>query len=237
MQGLIKRLDWDSQFFGFEVGVAYSFPNNFNSLDVKNLFRLIYFLINPTDEKSRLNAQKHGAVLMDTKVTYALNIDNIETPAITFIPDNKVIEYNEKTVHSALYDLAFQSGEFSRFKKDEKLPKGSFLRMYSHWIERSVSGDIACKIFVIKTDNNIVAFATLSIENSKAKIGLFAVDKNFQGRKLGKNLMNYIILFCKKQKLAILEVPTQKENIGACKFYESIGFKMSESLLIYHFWI
>ncbi len=236
MQELIKRLDWDSKFFGFEVGMAHTFHQNFKSFEGNEQYKLIYFFINPADNESKLNAEKNGAILMDTKVTYALNIYKTETPTLNLANDSIVVEYNEPTVSPALYDLAFQSGEFSRFKRDRRLPEDSFSRMYSLWVDRSVSGDIASKVFVIKTDNNIVAFATLAIEKSKAKIGLFAVDKNYQGRKLGKNLINHIILFCKGQSIAILEVPTQKENIGACKFYEACGFTATSFLFEFHYW-
>jgi dTDP-4-amino-4,6-dideoxy-D-galactose acyltransferase len=34
-----------------------------------------------------------------------------------------------------------------------------------------------------------------------------------------------------------LEVPTQLDNIQACRFYEKCGFQIKEIKNIYHFWL
>jgi dTDP-4-amino-4,6-dideoxy-D-galactose acyltransferase len=133
-----EHLDWDSQFFGIEISKIY--VNNYDIDVIKNSVRssidsgakLIYLII-PAEIDKKMIYSSH---LIDDKVVYTKEIGN------TGQFDNKISQYNATNVNEELYELAFESGKYSRFKLDKNLPSGSFEKLYSLWIERSVKGEI-----------------------------------------------------------------------------------------------
>jgi dTDP-4-amino-4,6-dideoxy-D-galactose acyltransferase len=235
----IKHLDWDSRFFGFQVGSAVTFPDDngwLASLKNENL-RLVYFLIDPEDTSSLINAENYGAIRVDTKINYSLDLSKNHA-IFPDVPEGLEVEaYEKDEVEPKLFDLAFQSGEYSRFRLDHNIPEQKFIDLYSLWIARSVKHEMADQVLVVRSEKEIAAMATLSVDLLKARIGLFAVDRVYQGRKIGKLLMNHLVNNCTGQGLSFLDVPTQQENKAACRFYEACGFLPVKTTCIFHLWL
>ena len=76
MKNLIKKLDWDSSFFGYEVGKVILDKDNFRKEEFKKKaidYKLVYVYSNEIvdDEKFKL---------VDEKVTFFQGIKNIDFP-------------------------------------------------------------------------------------------------------------------------------------------------------------
>jgi dTDP-4-amino-4,6-dideoxy-D-galactose acyltransferase len=235
----VRYLDWDSQFFGFKVGASNKFPNcvELSELLKKDKYRLIYFQIDPNDGKSANEADKQGALLVDTKILYELDLRNGVTPFTTYLPEITVDELEDSNPDSNLYELAFQSGEYSRFRTDQNFPPQSFTKLYRQWIDRSLNREIASHVIVARFGEQFVGFSTLNIVGSTAKIGLFSVDKRFRNKKIGKAIISYIIQLLDSKLITSLEVTTQNQNRIACLFYESCGFTKRKTVWVYHLWL
>jgi dTDP-4-amino-4,6-dideoxy-D-galactose acyltransferase len=239
MSESVRYLDWDSQFFGFRVGTSNQCPNEmeFSELLKKEKYRLIYFYIGLNDSKSANEAEKQGAVLVDTKVLYELDLRNRIVPPEVYPPTIKISELEDRSPDPNLYELAFQSGEYSRFRTDQNFPPQSFTKLYRQWIDRSLNREIASQVIVARLRKQIVGFSTLNIEGSVAKIGLFSVDRHFRNKKIGKSIISYIIQFSNSKFINSLEVTTQTQNRIACLFYEACGFTAIKTEKIYHLWL
>ena len=85
-------------------------------------------------------------------------------------------------------------------------------------------------------NENILAFVTFKIKDNLAQIGLIAVSPNSQGKGLGKNILLKVENYCFQNNIKTLLIPTQLENVIACNFYSKMGYKISEKIVVKHFW-
>jgi ribosomal protein S18 acetylase RimI-like enzyme len=74
-----------------------------------------------------------------------------------------------------------------------------------------------------------LGFVTLKLNDKYGQIGLIAVDKSHRGKSIGKKLIFAGINLVKSKGIKNLQVPTQKSNTGACRFYLNIGFEEIEN--------
>ncbi|OQB29176.1 MAG: dTDP-fucosamine acetyltransferase [Bacteroidetes bacterium ADurb.Bin174] len=233
----LEHLSWDSNFFDIKVGriTLNCSENDIQALleDAKNRnYQLVYVFTNKETELTSDVLNWWSGKLVDRKIIYKKDISsNIKEESL-------ILSYSRAEINDELLHLAYLSGQFSRFRLDKKFPEGSFERMYKEWLKKSVSGELADKVFVAKEAGKIVGFVTLKInKNNGGNIGLIAVDKNVQGKGLGTQLINACENYLNNNFIKILRVPAQLENFQACRFYEKYGFKEDNITNIYHFWI
>lgn len=243
---MIQWLSWDTEFFGFQTG-----KENIADLEklgleeakaLANGYRLVY-LFCPLDPQGDLEvpthisafAQRLGAKAVDTKVVFG-GIPAEPEPGITFF--DGVEEWQPDMGKGKLYDLAFQSGEYSRYKTDHRFPKGTFEKMYRIWVDNSLNGEFAQKVFVIRIEKEMAGFATLNFNTPFAgTIGLIAVDPAFRGQKIGSRLMAAAMEHTRRAGYPNFRVATQLENQSACDFYKKLGLKIVEAVKVYHWWL
>ena len=75
------------------------------------------------------------------------------------------------------------------------------------------------------------------MKDTRADIGLLAVDEEARGKSIGKLLMHAAFIKCRDLGYKEVQVVTQKANATACAFYEKLGFRIEKVENIYHFWI
>ena len=219
---MIEELAWDSNFFGYRIGKVE--VNKVNSFDLKKLkkasFDLIYIF-----SKIKL-PNEFDSLLVDEKITFQ---------KITFEKTkNKKIKIFDKNIHSylELLDLAFQSGHESRFLKDSFFGIDAFKKLYKKWVDNSFKSK-NCKVLVYLYQNKIVGFVIYKKLDDLNIIELIAVDHQYRGKNIGKELINAVEFYTGPNQM--LKVATQKVNIGACNFYKKNNFKKCKLSYIYHY--
>lgn len=224
----ISYLHWDSDFFGFSVARIDVGDANETTVarQIERLqndgVHLIYIF-----SKRLLTIKGFNAYLVDQKRSYLLlNPSNVPTKCKATVVTNRP----EK-----LYKLAWQAGEYSRYKIDPNISDDIFKRMYSLWADNSVSGQIADYVLACNEDDEYKGFITAKIKNNTLSIGLIATDNKYRGQGIGSCLIQEIKNIAAQQKLA-LEVTTQADNLKACAFYEHNGFVVDHQEYIYHVW-
>jgi dTDP-4-amino-4,6-dideoxy-D-galactose acyltransferase len=229
------ELTWDSDFFNKKIG-RIEFKNDYLNLveNLKNAFKQEYDLVyvfghKNTDIPNRILSKFNGK-LVDKKIIYTAQIEDLQTKNTV-----EINEFQEKN-GNLLYELAYLSGKYSRFRLDENLEIENFKRLYREWIDKSVSRQIAKKVFVYEENKQIKGMITLGIKEKVANIGLIAVDETLQGKGIGMSLIDACMRYCKAKNINTLDVPTQLDNAQACKFYEKCGFTEKSVQNIYHFW-
>ncbi|MBJ2174576.1 GNAT family N-acetyltransferase [Aureibaculum sp. A20] len=231
-----EHLSWDSDFFGFKIA-KIKIDRDFNQLqDLLNKlkhresYKLVYVFTK--DEILNLDfIDKYNGKLVDRKVTYSKYVNENNLISLDFI--NK---YQSGKVDSILIDLAIQSGEFSRFKIDDKIETDKFEELYQLWVRNSIDKKIAKEVFVY-SENEILGFITVGVKNEKANIGLIAVDHNARGKGIGKKLMVRAERWAVNTDYNEIQVVTQGNNKSACNFYENCGYSIVKTEFIYHFWL
>ena len=229
----IQKLQWDTDFFGYDVG-KIEFDSQLERLeavlnDSKSSFRLITVF---TPENTFIDAEilnKYNGLLADQKVVY--------TKAVKYTDRvDDVFEFEAQEVNERLLALTYISGKYSRYRTDKNFMLQEFERLYKKWIESSVKKELADKVLTTKEEDTLTGFATVKIKGLFGEIGLIAIDENMQGRGLGLKLINAAEKYLHNKKIEILNVATQKSNLQACIFYEKIGFEVKQTTKIYHFW-
>lgn len=229
MQNDFEILQWDSHFFNCKVA---KFKNDillnedcFKKLYNENV-QLVYY-----SSKNRLTEtanEYYNVDLVDKKVTFLKEIEKS-----TLI--NNTESYLEKYPGKKLIELAIESGVYSRFNVDAKIGRKKFEELYTQWIVKSVSKEIADDVLVYKMEGEIAGFVTIGQKNERADIGIIAVDKSYRGKGIGKSLMKAAenLYF---NKIKLIQVVTQGNNLPALKLYTSCGYKQDNIEYFYHLW-
>ena len=230
---MISKLDFDSELFELQVGKIELETGNLQ-LDHEDYskYDLVYIF-------SPENIYGFEEALVDVKLTFKLEINKSINDYISDQSEQISefdIEYHD---FDSIEKLAFLSGTYSRFKRDENLPSNSFIDLYSLWIKKSINRECSDKVFVFafpEAKEKVIGFVSLKIEKNIGIIGLIAVDSEHHGMGVGKSLLNELFLYLKKNNIKFLQVSTQIKNIGAINFYKKSLFEEFSRLYIYHLW-
>lgn len=231
----LKALDWDSTFWNIPIySLTLEAEDNWEKvvhMVNESGAALVYLFLPVNADFSELINTNHKIVLKDEKLTYGMGISTLSGQT-----DDAVVEFVGNP-DKEFFELARAAGLFSRFKIDDRLSH-KFNELYDLWLLNSVNQSIADKVFIYKdVDNSIAAFLTASIKNQTGTIGLIATKENQRGKGIGQKLINHLHDWYLTKKINYSTVVTQKKNIGACHFYEKIGFKLIKEELVYHWWV
>ena len=225
---IITYLPWDSTFFGLKIGTINWDSKMSKHCVEKHAIASAYDLVYVFAPHTMLGIDyKH----VDSKVIYSklLTIGKVDVSV-------KIVEENSE--RNDLYRLALISGVYSRFRIDDKFPKGSYERMYKEWMDKSINGELADYVFEYKENDETKGMITVKVNQSIATIGLIAVDYDAQGKGIASKLIqtveNYLYQI---GTVKTINVATQLANHSACHLYEKNGFTISTITDIYHYWV
>ena len=250
----LQMLPWDTKFFGYTTG-RIDMP----SYDEKTLemlleearrqgCKLLYVFMDGHTVLSPDIVRGYTSGLVDTKVTYSYEVG----PSNTVATAGSIRKFSGEQDVVQLYELAYQSGEYSRFRADSRVGEENFKRLYRQWIDKSLSGQAAESTagtperaestaadttFVYVMDAAIRGFVTVQRKQPVATIDLLATDKSVRGRGIGSALLDYVKQDLRSSLAVRLEVATQKKNTTACRFYERNGFVLQSEVNVYHIWL
>lgn len=226
MKRTIEYLAWDSDFFGYRIGrFLVGGDDDFNIERLKEEsrakgYRLVYIF-----SKKALDI---NIPPIDIKVVYSREITAADSGYPLLPQATKATD--------TLYSLAFRSGKYSRFRLDENIGIEAFERMYKRWTDNSLAGTSADKVLKYEIDGKEAGFITISYGET-TNIGLLAVDEKYGRRGIGSALMESAFREAFDHGARNIAVPTQKQNVEACAFYEKKGFKVTDTTYIYHLWV
>ncbi|WP_430410901.1 GNAT family N-acetyltransferase [Kordia sp.] len=226
----LYKLDWDSNFFGYEIAkCVVSNKENFEVPLFHKLaenFKLIYVF-------SEAPLATETLKLVDEKIVYHQEIKQQQT---TKIPEIKVFD---KAQHSydQLVNLAYASGIHSRFRTDEEFKNDEFRKLYKKWIDNSISQKEKHEVLIYEKHNELLGLITYNIDNQQnSTIGLLAVHSNARGLGVASKLIADAMLRISEQGIPSVEVATQLNNIPANALYKKCGFTKKYINYIYHYW-
>ncbi len=229
----IRSLPWDSDFFGLRIGrVDLQTAEDAIELtkqqeNLKQQFDMLYIF-----DPNNVGFSAEGVRLVDEKILYSKPCEpRKQFPEISF--------YKDAQPNNDLYRLALVSGGYSRFKLDERLPKGCYERLYTRWIENACPKNGTNKQILIYQDAQGTAKGMITIDHTGelGHIGLVAVDTDVQHQGIGGKIMSTLDGYLFERGIKTLEVPTQKANTDACRWYEKNGFTIQSVTPIYHWWL
>lgn len=194
--------------------------------------KLVYFVAPESDADHIRLAKELGGVLVDQKITYLMNLKNIAAH-----PDPEVKSYTNKVPSEDLINLAYESGNFSRFRADPNLTEMQFKTVYKTWITNSVNHTVADDVFVIAENSYLLGMITVGEKNGRGDIGLLAVSESARGKNIGTRLVKAAQYYFIQKGFEQSQVVTQQTNIPACKLYEKCGYHIEKTEYFFHIWL
>jgi len=233
----VKKMLWDTNFFGYSVGSIDL--RQYKDIDVSRLkdvliksgTKVCYCYSESTNQVIQDRFKEYGIEIADRKVTFIKSISADET---TCSPE--IINVLGSEMTPKILEIALQSGVYSRFKRDPEFHNNEYEKLYTEWITKSMSGDIALAVLVFYIDGDEAGLITVGDKNGIADIGLLAVDQNYRGKGIGKKLVKNAEVFAKNIGFDKIQVVSQLDNQIACSLYEKCGFSVLKTENIYHVW-
>ena len=223
----IKPLDWDSNFFNKKIGLL-DLSKDCDFSEIQNDFDLIYVL---SDKDIAIEIPNYKPSYSENKIVFLFFLfQKNESTYVTIFSEL------EDSPRKEIYELAFESGKFSRFKLDTNFHQTEFEKLYKKWVDNSFNKDYADAVMVYKEQNKVMGFVTYKVWDTYATIGLIAVCSKHQGRGIGKKLIEYVENELANCGIDELRIPTQLQNEMACLFYTKMGYKIIENKILKHYW-
>lgn len=223
---IVQQLNFDTELFGYKVArCLLDKACNVIPAEIRDYkAKLTYLMCN-----ERLHL---GLDCVDEKTFLACQLvsdQRVKTEAI-------LLQKSDSETYTQLLHLAYQSGIHSRFKTDTQFQNQEFEKLYKLWLDKSLTGEAADALYVVKEDKKIAGFMTIKQQEEAADIGLIAVHENYRGANLGGELIQAGINWALDQKINCLTVTTQKQNEQAMHFYLKHKFEVIRTQYIYHIW-
>ena len=200
--------------------------------------RLVYWDAEPARGAPRDLLEEYSGSLVDRRLSLGRPLATVEAES----GDQAAIAIHAHPRTGPareLVSLAVQAGEFSRFRRDPRIPAESFRSLYEIWLEKSVQGDLADLVLVATAGNSCeqpLGFVTVSLKDGEGSIGLIAVVEWARGRAIGRRLLEAAHRWLAGRRARRVTVVTQLENHPACRLYERCGYDRAQLRHVYHFW-
>jgi len=236
---MIDYLQFDSNLFGYNVGILYLDENHLIEIDqILNLvnlenFKLIYLKSNFKLENSNYIKLYYLSSFHEEKLTFS---KKVQSQKLTVrLEENEEIQFLDLKIDNLkiVKNLAYQSGIFSRFRLDENFNNQEFTDLYDTWIE-NIFKTRNENALVYKSQNKISGFLSWQQNGSTVKVGLIAVDHVYRNKGIGRKLLfklESIVPFGTN-----IIINTQNRNTLAINFYSKLGYEIVEKEYIYHIW-
>ena len=231
----VQPLVWDSNWMGFPVARFIVDSSDNMTIAVAQCraagMRLLYLVLDPADTVAAAAAAATGALLLDVKLSYEKRLPGLTMSGVP--PVGTVLALADATTPQ-LVALAFQSGEYSRFRRDFRIGIQAFEGLYAHWLGKAL---VNGRVWAASNANETVGLLAFDVRGGDASIELLAVAPTARRQHIGQYLVQVAEQAAQHQGYATLQVVTQGANQPARQFYERCGFQVRHTEHIYHLWL
>ena len=202
---MIKKLEWDSDFFGIKVGELIL--NTHTEINSELDYDLIYVKSNT---EHQLAIKNYSNTFSETKILFGKELKILHSL------NNEVKSISETDYDiDQIYELAFESGKQSRFKLDEKIGTENFEKLYKTWVDNSVNYKFASDVLLYKIEDSVAGFVTCKKEVcvTQKNVGEFITDNK-----------TYLKFCCANGYIEVIELQIEgKKRINITDFLK--GFR------------
>ena len=234
-----RRLQWDSEFFGFPIGKLEG--KNPGRLQIGAFlrwraasdFRCIYYLV-PCDDVASINMTRTLRFqYVDLRVTLTKSHWPTASPHSSL---NTIVRTYRAGDLSALTKIAAVAHLDSRFYTDTRFPRERTSKLYQVWIEKACA-DRTGSVFVADLDGDVAGYLVCKQLNaSEGQIDLFAVRNDARGKGLGSSLLSEAGRWFDSHGIAAVKVVTQGRNLPGLSLYQRHGFHVKSIDIWFHWW-
>ena len=242
----LHHLDWDTAFFGSQMGTVQLADANDREAsadrshrlqgDLRDLLRdacaegyAHLTLRLPVDDFAAIwAAEQAGFRLIDVGVdsSFAVGITPLPEPPGLQIRDGRAEDVPE------LADLAADSFLLSRFSVDPFFSTEQVRDFHREWV-RNLCAGLAERVLVCDVDGELAGFIACAIRGDQGRIALIAARADFRRRGLGRSLVSAALHWFATVGARVVQVKTQAQNYPALALYHRTGFTVSQTELTF----
>ncbi|MFN8603633.1 MAG: GNAT family N-acetyltransferase [Candidatus Binatia bacterium] len=238
---LVERLDWDSEFFGREIGRA-----RVGRLDAGLADRLVYdaraaglacvyLAAAAEDFETVVAAERIGCHLVDVRVVLERPADPAPPPPAADA-DFRIGPGREDDL-PRLEAIATDVARASRYSADPRFRPEETERLYRTWIQNGWNGYVDAVLVAHGREGEVLGFVCPKMHGELCDLQLVGVASAQRQRKVGRGLISAGIAWARERGAKRLQVVTQGRNVPAQRLYQQLGFLTTEVKLFYHLWL
>lgn len=238
---LIKKLEWDSNFWGFPVAylscrylrqaIVFRLDKFIKSENIK----LIEYLCNCHDGQSVKIAENNGFNFVDIRLSFEKSLDR--KTEVSFKEGFTVLLAEARDIE-ALKNISGNIYQSSRYFFDENFDREKVNEFYRRWVEKAVLGQYDDECYCLYFMGNPVGFCTVKYNFlHTASINLVGISKDYQAQGLARSLLGFVFNKLIDKGVSKILVVTQGRNYPAQRLYQRAGFLTKATELWYHKWI
>lgn len=238
---LVRKLEWDSNFFGFNVAflscmhLTETIWRRIEKFVRRENIRLVEYLCNCHDARSVRVAEDKGFRFTDIRLRFSRKLTGAEGMAL---PDGITFDTASEEHIPALREIASGLYEDSRYLFDSNFDVERIDEFYQNWVQKGVRGQFDDECWCLFEGGKPFAFCTVRyLEERAAHIGLVGIANSHWGDGHGKRLLHSVFNKLYERDVRTLGVITQGRNYAAQNLYQSTGFRIKATQLWYHKWI
>lgn len=237
---LIERLDWDSDFFGINIGKIVIInesdfdPETFKFQAINNKFNLVYIQKTQSLLSNKI-VKKANLELMDIQLTMSKIFNRNEYLHSDY-------DFKTNLSHDELfecYTISENIAIVSRFFREKLIGQDKTKALYRKWIDNTLNKQFSDGLFLTKDSSAISGLHIIKTDNEH-KVGFCSLigvstDKIRSG--IGKMLWEQSFgYWANETDIKICKVPFSLQNENSFNFHLKLGFnKIDEIKYIYHF--
>lgn len=218
----MKKLEWDSQFFGMPI-YNYSDVDDANTILPKN--KCVVQTKVCIDDTSRIaHLENRGFNFVELEVLYTKKLCRTN---IT----KRTSEYDPKY----LKELILMTEKTFLFSRYEVFGIEKVKRFYSKWLINSTTSEFDDGLLLYIENDIVMGYITYKIlDKINARVGLLCVDPDYQSKGIGSILLRDLEAFLYNSGVITLNIATQGRNKQANNFYIKNGYKIDEISSFYY---
>lgn len=236
----VKRLDWDTDFFGAPMGTLQLSESTDVSAELLEAelrialaraesdgFQHLIFRTSATDLSLVWAAQRAGLRLVDIGVDSTIRIGDSFVPA----PARLTVRLARPDETPRLREMG-EAFTLSRFSADPFFSEAEVLNFHRQWITNLCTG-LAAVVLVCEIDGEAAGFVACTFSGTEGRIALIASQAKFRRRGIGRELVNAALRWFAANRAHVAHVKTQAHNYPALALYHSAGFAVSKTELTF----
>lgn len=232
---IIKKLEWDSDFFNLRCGKAFVETETNIAQLINESIDYDFVSIQNIGNKVNINkliAENTDAFLAD------INIQFMKKLELSNESDNYCLIINTKEAKGK-YNLGITEDDFShsKFIEDDNFRLRNGYKVYEEWMNNSTNDDNKFFAIQLSEENNIKGFILFKIELNSTVLELVKVNEQYRGEGVCSQLIQGIENYVIHRGIRDIHVGTQINNIAAINLYHKLGYKEVSRTSVYHWWL
>lgn len=231
---VIKKMDWDSDFFNISCGKALLETEedikklinesvNYDFVSIQNKENKIYI--------NKLIAENTNAFLADINIQFTKQLEcrNEDNQCIVIRANEAVKKYN--------IEIDEDDFSHSKFIEDENFRVKNGYVVYREWIKNSKNADNKYFAMRFSETNEIQGFILFNIDKEIGTLELVKVNERYRGEGVCSQLIKKIENYLLSENVTNAHVGTQVNNIAAINLYHKLGYREISRTSVYHWWL